>query len=271
MSATKPFQSFHQEYIDSNHMLSYEYAYGPHGFDAYRRSPNYDQWVANTFPVGGNRSLTIEELESVIRDRVYPIAKKAADSAVFERMQIAALRQNGNDAATKAHETDLEAKLNACVRETALDACNFLNGMAHQNRMTVPVVEGILTEEYWYPFMRATMNDLDSFYRPSELAKVRDEYHGDTELIADVYDDDKVLRQLLNESIPDFEYPDFGHRTVDSVIKEIERKLESKASISTLRNMGALPSDAVVVDTPPAENSLDEPVSAPKAAATPNL
>lgn len=307
MDAKPNFQSFHQHYVESDYMINYQVAYGADGYAAYRQqSANYDKWFEATFPVGGNRVLTIEELGAVVRDHIYPMIKKAAD-----------LVRKGAGSAAMSNEL---------VDEAVLNACDLIKDMAHKNRMTTPLIEGVLTKDYWRPHIQSAMDNLDSLYRPIELIKIIDEYRDDPSIIAKEYDHDTLLRQLLNETISGFEYPDYSHRTVGSVVKKIERGLAAQAAPSNtlptkeneyfyvidadsegeflgqmvhrasnkivaqindeqlmidyhvnvrsaqsvcafLRNMGTLPKDAVVVPVPTVDDLLDEPQRTPLASA----
>ena len=39
-----------------------------------------------------------------------------------------------------------------------------------------------------------------------------------SEKVADLYDDDEMLREALSTLFPDFEYPDFSYMTIDQVL-----------------------------------------------------
>lgn len=39
--------------------------------------------------------------------------------------------------------------------------------------------------------------------------------------VADLYDDDEMLRMALSALIPDFEYPDWSHRTIGQVVGKV--------------------------------------------------
>ena len=43
---------------------------------------------------------------------------------------------------------------------------------------------------------------------------------GQFEVIADIYDDDEMLRGALAVTIEDFEYPDWSYKTIGDIVKK---------------------------------------------------
>ena len=55
-------------------------------------------------------------------------------------------------------------------------------------------------------------------------------FPGDSRKLAEVYDDDDVLRSALAQLFPDFEYPDFSYLTIAEIRRRYERRRTASAT-----------------------------------------
>jgi hypothetical protein len=228
---------FHKKYMTAPNRMDYENRYGKFGYDKFLTN-YFKSLMDENFPTG---SASMHELtEKQMIDLVF--------SKMFVGLKIELIAiKNAGTIITKT-KPDPVSKINSfidildvyeegltkAIKDFASMSVRFLVNEDRYDRWRIPLVDGILTQEYWQPKIRDMFERVFDV-RKIELADMAMEFEDDHTPVAVLYDNNRIFSQICNEAIYEFEYPDYSHKTAHEVFVELEEKWLND-EISAIKN-----------------------------------
>lgn len=234
--------NFHQSFINSDEFFVYQESYGEKAFEAYR-SNSYRDWIDKTIPESGPAvSLTRDELNIMVRDRVYPYL--AEMSGIFEAAHATAVKtNNGNNGDLYSIENerlldDAVSAYSEKVVEASESAAAFIVNAVRQSRIEV-ANDTPMDAQSWQSMIARWHDEMNPTYRATELAKIisiyKDPASGDsideTATVDEMYENEPVFRSVCDELIHDFNLGRYKDHKVGEFLDLASVDLNGKMSL----------------------------------------
>lgn len=231
--------NFHQSFINSDEFFTYQDLRGVKAFEAYRLR-SYRDWINKTLPEGGPAiSLTTDDLNIVVRDRVYPYLAKM--SGIFEDAHAKAIEDSNGNLYSIENERLLDDAVSAYsekIVEASESAAAFIANAVRRSRIEV-ANDTPMDAQSWQSMIARWHDEMNSTYRATELAKIISIYKDptsadsidETATVDEMYKNEPVFRSVCDELIHDFDLGRYKDHKVGDILDIASVDLNGKMSL----------------------------------------